>query len=58
MIVKGEIPGERRRKGDVEIYTNGRFFTMTGQTLGKYDEVTEAPKKNFKRIYEKGIRTG
>ena len=53
MIVKGEIPGERRRKGDVEIYTNGRFFTMTGQTLGKYDEVTEAPKKNFKRIYEK-----
>lgn len=31
IIVKGKIPGSRRRKGNIEMYDSGRFFTMTGK---------------------------
>lgn len=53
IIVKGKIPGARRRKGDVEIYDVGRFFTITGNTLGKYHDIAEVSEKTFKRIYDK-----
>lgn len=53
IISKGKIPGDRRRKGDVEIYQEGRFFTMTGNSLGKYTSINEANKDNFKKIYDK-----
>ena len=33
IIIKGKIPGERRRKGNVEIYDGERFFTVTGRTM-------------------------
>lgn len=57
IIAKGSIPGDRRRKGGVEIYENGRFFTMTGHTLGKYSEVTEASKNTLERIYTKYLES-
>ena len=53
IITKGKIPGTRRRKDNVEMYDSGRFFTVTGKTLGKYDEVTEVTPGNFERIYRK-----
>ncbi|NJH87351.1 DNA primase [Staphylococcus agnetis] len=53
LIVKGKIPGERRRKGNIEMYDSGRFFTMTGNTIGKYKDVTEASPQLFKEIYNK-----
>lgn len=53
LIVKGKIPGERRRKGNIEMYDSGRFFTMTGNSIGKYKEVTEASPQLFKEIYKK-----
>jgi len=31
IIVKGDVPN--RRKGDVEVYTSKRFFTMTGHIV-------------------------
>jgi putative DNA primase/helicase len=31
IIVRGEIPN--RRKGDVEVYSSKRFFTVTGHTI-------------------------
>lgn len=34
IIVKGELTGKRRRKGQVETYQTGRFFTVTGERLG------------------------
>lgn len=33
ILIRGKIPGTRRRKGAVEIYDQGRFFVMTGQRL-------------------------
>jgi putative DNA primase/helicase len=30
-FLRGEIPGERRRAGTVEIYEDGRYFTVTGK---------------------------
>ena len=56
IIAKGKIPGEKRRKNNVEIYDRGRFFTMTGNTLGKYKEVTEVSEGNFSRIYRKYLQ--
>lgn len=53
IIVKGKIPGSRRRKGNIEMYDSGRFFTMTGKTIGKYKNVTEVSEQVFKTIYEK-----
>ena len=32
IIVKGEVPN--RRKGEIEVYSSKRFFTMTGHVLG------------------------
>jgi poxvirus D5 protein-like len=53
IIVKGKIPGSRRRKGNIEMYDSGRFFTMTGKTIGKFKDVTEVSEQVFKTIYEK-----
>ena len=33
VLVKAELPPSGRRKGQVEIYDSGRFFTMTGRHL-------------------------
>jgi putative DNA primase/helicase len=32
IIVRGDVPN--RRKGDVEVYSSKRFFTMTGHVVG------------------------
>ena len=53
IIVKGQIPGSRRRKNNIEMYDSGRFFTMTGKTIGKYKQVTEVSQRVFKTIYDK-----
>lgn len=47
IILKGEIPGDRNRKGDLEMYEDGRFFTITGQLVDesgeRLDEDVETP---------------
>ncbi|WP_017174809.1 phage/plasmid primase, P4 family [Staphylococcus hominis] len=53
IIVKGKIPGSRRRKSNIEMYDSGRFFTMTGKNIGKYKDVTEVSEQVFKTIYKK-----
>lgn len=57
IIVKGKIPGDRRRKKNVEMYENGRFFTMTGNSLEKYKEVNDVSNKIFQVIYDKYLKT-
>ncbi|KRM08570.1 primase [Lentilactobacillus farraginis DSM 18382 = JCM 14108] len=42
-IFKGKIPGDRRRKGNVEMYESGRFFALTGNTVGRYADHINAP---------------
>lgn len=41
VIVKGTLPPHGRRRGNVEIYTTGRFFTMTGRKIGGYNFVND-----------------
>ena len=36
IICKGSLPVGGRRKGDIEMYDHGRFFTMTGDIIGDY----------------------
>lgn len=53
IITKGKIPGDRRRKGNVEMYSEGRFFTMTENSLHKYKRISEVDEEVFKPIYNK-----
>ena len=34
IIVRGELPSGRNRRGPVEMYDSGRFFTLTGDVVG------------------------
>lgn len=34
IIVKGKVPSGGNRRGSVEMYDQGRFFTVTGRVLG------------------------
>lgn len=41
ILCRGTIPNGRNRKGQVEMYSTGRYFTVTGRTLGEPKEVQE-----------------
>ncbi len=41
IIVQGELPPKGRRRGNVEIYDTGRFFTMTGNQIGGYNFIND-----------------
>ena len=56
LIFKGKLPGPSRRKGNVEMYDQGRFFTMTGDTLNKYHEINEPRKNSVDFVYRKYIK--
>ncbi|MFC6290643.1 phage/plasmid primase, P4 family [Levilactobacillus angrenensis] len=56
IIVKGKIPGDRRRSGNVEMYTNGRFFAMTGNQIGPHNEVSEPEPKLLKLLYDRYLK--
>lgn len=50
IIIKGKIPGDRRRKNNIEMYESGRFFALTGKTIGPSDRINSA---DIKVLYEK-----
>lgn len=41
ILCKGSIPDKDRRKGNVEMYSNGRFFTVTGKVVEAAKEIQE-----------------
>ncbi|MGE6577402.1 DUF3987 domain-containing protein [Paenibacillus xylanexedens] len=41
MIVKGKLPGNRKRIGNIEMYDSKRFFVVTGNRTGDFPEVME-----------------
>ncbi|MBG9987872.1 hypothetical protein HZY88_02645 [Aerococcaceae bacterium DSM 111176] len=54
-ILKGTLPEGKRKIGDVEMYDKARYFTVTGEQMGDYDEInpngTEAVKSlHFKYL--------
>lgn len=57
IIVKGKIPGDRRRKANVEMYETGRFFAMTGNLLGNVRTISSPKKSQMKFLYNKYLHT-
>lgn len=55
IIAKGEIPEGGNRKGGVEMYGNGRFFTVTGYAIGGYQKINEDRSGRVKFLHEKYI---
>lgn len=54
IIIKGKMPGDRRRRSNVEIYPDGRFFALTGNVFGSVrDEIHPVSKGNLKYLYKK-----
>lgn len=41
IILKGELPPTGRRKGNIEMYSRERYFTMTGNTIGGYSHIVD-----------------
>lgn len=41
IICKGDLPEGARRKGNVEMYQNGRYFIMTGNSISKNNKIEE-----------------
>lgn len=41
----GKLPEGRRRKGNIEMYSEGRFFTVTGNVYGQYKDIQERTKE-------------
>lgn len=46
IIIKGVLPERGRRKGNVELYNKGRFFTVTGDSLGGYSHIIDDTEMN------------
>lgn len=55
IIARGELPPGRRRRGDVEMYSDGRFFTMTGNSTNDYSEIVSTEPSTLKRIYDRYV---
>ena len=56
IICRGSLPEGGRRKGNVEMYETGRFFTMSGNTAYDYD-ITDCT-DSIKPLHEKYIGGG
>lgn len=57
IIVKGKIPGDRRRKANVEMYETGRFFAMTGNLLGNISTINSPKESQLKFLYDKYLHS-
>lgn len=55
ILCKGKLPDGGRRKGNVEMYSSGRFFTVTGNAASKYTEVTDGTEA-IKNLHKKYIQ--
>ena len=56
IISKGELPKNGSRKGNVEMYSKGRFFTITGNIIGGYTHVVEDDMGKVNYLHEKYIK--
>ena len=52
IICRGELPNGARRRGNVEMYDSGRFFTVTGNNIGEYTAVEDCTEA-IKPLHEK-----
>lgn len=54
IICRGKLPKRGRRKGSVEMYEDGRFFVMTGNSCSEYESIAECT-DSIKPLHEKYI---
>ena len=52
IIVRGTPLGDRRRKGRIEMYPDGRFFTMTGETLWNAPATIASRHHELNQLYQ------
>ena len=58
VIVKGQKPPDSRsRQGNIEVYSNGRYFTMTGNRLGETPKTVEARQAALGEVLRRLART-
>ncbi|WP_121820069.1 phage NrS-1 polymerase family protein [Halostella salina] len=51
VLLRGTLPGERNRRGGVEIYEDARFFTVTGDHVAGTPESIEARDGELEAVY-------
>lgn len=56
IICKGELPPGARRKGNVEMYSSGRYFIMTGDIASEYIEPIDCS-ESVKYLHSKYLET-
>ena len=53
VLIKGNIPGERRRTGNIEMYSKSRFFVVTGQHIEGTPLEIKKDQEAINRLYNK-----
>jgi putative DNA primase/helicase len=53
VLIKGKIPGDRRRTGNIEMYSKDHFFVVTGQHLEGTPQVIKENQEAINRLYKK-----
>lgn len=56
IICKGKLPSAGRRKANVEMYSSGRFFIMTGTSVSEFNEINDCT-DSIKPLHDKYIGT-
>jgi hypothetical protein len=51
IFLRGKLPGDRRRKGRIEVYDRGRYFTVTGQHLEGTPLTVEDRQEQLSALY-------
>jgi putative DNA primase/helicase len=51
IIVKGKAPGQRQRTSKIEMYSQKRYFTITGERIGECNTV-EDRQEQIERLYQ------
>ncbi|KDA48751.1 phage/plasmid primase, P4 family [Leuconostoc falkenbergense] len=53
IIAKGNLPDGQRRHNNFEMYDNGRFFALTGDTITKSESIMKVPDEVIGRLHRK-----
>lgn len=53
VLIKGKIPGDRRRKGNLEMYQNYRYFTVTGEHIVGTPKTVTKCQEAIDKLYKK-----
>lgn len=56
IFVKGELPGKGVKRNEIEIYDQGRFFTVTGDTFGDPHPICQGG-ETLQRLYQRYAKT-